>query len=116
MSTWRENLKRAFALDDGAVCVPDEHEREVLEKLAREIAKRELTGPALAFLEMSRPLNALSAAAIHFFTPIASVLASPVALRRFAECLEKRGSIDVLCGMLEDAQSALERESRPPTL
>ncbi len=102
--SWKATLRRAFALDDGSPCQPEPHQRIVLEKLADEIAKRELTGPALAFLEMSRPLNGVSSAALHFFTPIASVLASPVALKSFAEFLEKRGSVDYLCGMLEAAE------------
>ncbi len=110
MSRWRASLRKAFALDDGTPCEPDPHQREVLEKLADEIARRELTGPALAFLEMSRPLNGVSGAVLHFFTPVASVLANPMALKRFAEFLEKRGSVDCLCGLLEVAERrALER-------
>ena len=104
----REFLRNAFALDDGKPCEPSPEEREVLEKLAAEVARRRLTGPAITFLEMSRPLNSLGAAAIHFFTPIASTLASPVALKRFAEFLDKRGSVDVLCRMLEAAERDLE--------
>jgi hypothetical protein len=113
----KDFLRNAFALDDGKPCEPTESQREVLEKLAREVAKRRLTGPALAFLEMSRPLNGLGAAAIQFFTPVASTLASPVALREFAEFLEKRGSVDCLCRMLEAAEAAREAgccEGAPP--
>ena len=64
-----------------------------------------MTGPALAFLEMSRPLNSLGASAIHFFTPIASSLANPVALKHFAEFLDQRGSVDLLCNIIEAAQT-----------
>jgi hypothetical protein len=102
----RDFLRNAFALDDGKPCEPSPEERALLEKLAAEIARRRMTGPAVTFLEMSRPMNGLGAAAIHFFSPLASTLASPVALKRFAEFLEKRGSVDVLCGMLEAAERA----------
>jgi len=105
----REFLRNAFALDDGKPCEPTPDERALLEKLAAEIARRGMTGPAITFLEMSRPMNSLGAAAIHFFTPLAATLASPVALKSFAEFLDKRGSVDVLCGMLEAAER--ERES-----
>jgi hypothetical protein len=105
----RKFLRNAFALDDGKPCEPSPEERVLLEKLSREVARRRLTGPAVTFLEMSRPMNALGAAAIHFFTPLASTLADPVALKRFAEFLDRRGSVDVLCGMLEAAER--ERES-----
>ena len=100
----REFFRNAFALDDGKPCEPSPEEREVLEKLAAEVARRRLTGPAITFLEMSRPMNSLGAAAIHFFTPIAATLANPVALKSFAEFLDERGSVDVLCGMLESAE------------
>jgi hypothetical protein len=102
----KEFFRNAFALDDGKPCEPSPEQRAVLERLSAEIAKRRMTGPALAFLEMSRPLNGLGAAVVQFFTPIASILARPESLRDFAAFLEKRGSIDVLCGMLEAAETA----------
>ncbi len=105
----KDFLRNAFALDDGKPCEPSPEQREVLERLAAEVARRRLAGPALAFLEMSRPLNGLGAAVIHFFSPLASTLANPVSLARFAEFLEKRGSVDYLCGLIERAEA--DRES-----
>lgn len=101
----REFLRNAFAVNDQTPCVASEEQRELLERLADEIARRRMTGPALAFLEMSRPLNSLGASAIHFFTPIASSLANPVALKHFAEFLDQRGSVDLLCNIIEAAQT-----------
>lgn len=102
----REFLRNAFALDDGKPCEPSPEERAVLERLAAEVARRRLVGPAIAFLEMSRPLNGLGAAVIQFFTPVAATLANPDSLRELAEFLEKRGSVDYLCRMLESAEAA----------
>ena len=56
----KEFLRNAFALDDGKPCEPTPAQRAVLEKLAGEVARRRLTGPAVAFLEMSRPLNGIA--------------------------------------------------------
>lgn len=106
MRPMREFLRNAFALDDGKPCAPTDDERAVLERLAAEVVRRRMAGPALAFLEMSRPLNGLGAAAVHFFTPLASVLANPVALRRFAEFLERRGSVEWLATAIERAEAA----------
>ncbi len=100
----REFLRNAFATDDGKPCEPAPEERELLERIAGELVRRKLTTPALAFLEMSRPLNGLGAAVIHFFSPMVSTLANPVALKRFAEFLEKRGSVEVLCRIIEQAE------------
>jgi len=102
----KEFLRNAFAVDDGKPCEPTEAQRAILEKLTREVARRRLTGPAIAFLEMSRPLNGLGAAVVQFFTPVAATLANPESLREFAEFLEKRGSVDYLCRMLESAEAA----------
>ena len=103
-SVMREFLRKAFALDDGKPCEPTPAQRAVLERLAAEVARRRMSGPALAFLEMSRPLNALGAAVVQFFAPIATTLASPVALKEFAEFLERRGSVEVLCRLIEAAE------------
>jgi hypothetical protein len=102
----REFLRNAFALDDGKPCEPSDDERAVLDRVVDEVVRRRLSTPAIAFLEMSRPLNVVGAAAIHFFTPIAAVLANPLQLRRFADFLERRGSVDYLCRMIERAEQA----------
>lgn len=102
----REFLRNAFALDDGRPCEPTDAQRAILERLVAEVVRRRMTGPAVAFLEMSRPMNALGSAAVHFFTPVASVLANPESMRHFAEFLEKRGSVDVLARMIESAEAA----------
>lgn len=101
----KDFFRNAFALDDGRPCVPTDEQRAVLERLVSEVVRRRLAGPAVAFLEMSRPMNSLGSAAIHFFTPVASVLANPVSLRHFADFLEKRGSVEVLVGMIEAADA-----------
>ena len=58
--------------------------------------------PALAFLEMSRPLNSLGAQALHFFTPVLSAMFDQRQCELVAEFLDRRGSIDWLCERLEE--------------
>ena len=54
---------------------------------------------------MSRPLNFLAAnAVLHFFSPILSALLTGDEHKRFAEFLERRGSIDFLCRRIEQLQ------------
>jgi hypothetical protein len=103
-------IRHAFALDPPGPAEPTEAERPVVDRVCLEIVRRHLTTPALIFLEMSRPLNSLAANAIHFFSPILSVLVTGDEHRRFAEFLDRRGSIDHLSRRIEQleqkAQSA----------
>ena len=48
----------------------DEQRDELVERVAREIQLRGLTGPAVHFLEASRPYRPLGANAMLFFDPV----------------------------------------------
>ena len=48
----------------------DERREELVEAVAREIRLRGLTGPAVHFLEASRPYRPLGAPAMLFFDPV----------------------------------------------
>ena len=48
----------------------DEQRDELVERVAREIQLRGLTGPAVHFLEASRPYRPLGAPAMLFFDPV----------------------------------------------
>jgi hypothetical protein len=100
-------LKNAFAVDQGPL-EPTPEQAALVERLAREVVRRGMTVPALAFLEMSHPLNYVTAQAIHFFTPMIGAVADTKAHESLADLLEHRGSIEYIC-------RAIERESqRPP--
>jgi hypothetical protein len=49
---------------------PDERREALVEAVAREIRLRGLTGPAVHFLEASRPYRPLGAPAMLFFDPV----------------------------------------------
>ena len=96
----RDWLKHAFAIE--REFSPTAEELALAERLCREIVRRELALPALAFPEMSRPLNSLGAQALHFFTPVLSAVFDEGQCSRVAEFLDRRGSIDWLCQRLEE--------------
>jgi hypothetical protein len=95
-------LKNAFAVDHGPID-PTPEQAALVERLAREVVRRGMTVPALAFLEMSQPLNYVTAQAIHFFTPMIGAVANTDAHRQFADLLEHRGSIEYICQAIERA-------------
>jgi hypothetical protein len=103
----RDGLAHAFGIESRAAALPTVAEREIIERILGAVVRRELTGPTILFLDSMRSLNVVSAQAIHYFSPIAGMIVDAEALGVFARYLERRGSIEWLCGRLE----AMEEES-----
>lgn len=106
-------LRHAFAVDPPGPAEPTDAQRAIAERLVREIVRRRMSTPALLFLEASRPLNMLGAQALHFLQPLISAVADGDGPRRFAEFLERRGSIDWLCRRIEERESEGMQAVRP---
>src|SRR5580704_17293894 len=106
-------FRHAFALDPPGPLAPTDEERAVVERLCRILVRRRMNAPALAFLEMSRPLNRVAAQALYFFQPVASLALTGDDYNRFARFLDKSGSIDYLCRRIEDL--AADASASPPT-
>jgi hypothetical protein len=100
-----QRLRHAFAIEDAASFEPTEREYAIAEKLCQEVVRRRMTVPALMLLEMSRPLNYLGAQALHFFQPFGTVLVDPGAWETFAGFIERRGSVEYLCRLIEDLEA-----------
>ncbi len=111
---------------------------ELVEKLCREVVRRRLALPALVFLEMSRPLNTLSAQALHFLAPMLSMFSGPraadvslpsstddapppkplAAHELLAQFLERPDSVGFLCDrieVLEKERVAVDVDAAPVT-
>lgn len=79
----------------------DERREALVEAVAREIRLRGLTGPAVHFLEASRPYRPLGAPAMLFFDPVLRDLfggETPVA----SELLRDEAGIEALIDRLEE--------------
>lgn len=96
-----EWLRHAFAVEPGDSVDLGEADRELIDRICREIVRRRLATPALLVLEMHRPLNYLSAQMLHVFEPAISVVTDTAGYNRFAHFLAQRGSIDYLVGRIE---------------
>lgn len=115
-------LKHAFDLGQPGEEIPPE-QKELVEKLCQEIVRRQLAVPALVFLEMSRPLNVLSAQALHFFSPVLGMFGRQPAgseppstactHETMAKFLERRDSISYLCDRLEELEKRRVAETPP---
>jgi hypothetical protein len=101
MSRWVESLKHAFAIPAEADFAASAEELRVAEQVVGVIRNRGLVAPAILFLESVRPLNYVSAQSLHFFTPFVAALTDAGALETFARMLERPGSVEYLCRLLE---------------
>ncbi|MEO1999501.1 MAG: hypothetical protein ABGZ17_30010, partial [Planctomycetaceae bacterium] len=102
----------AFAIEPQGPAEPDPEQRTLIDRLCREIVKRRLTTPALAFLEMSRPLNYMSSQLLHFLAPLISAVSNAQGHRRLADFLEHRGSIDFICDRIAALETEADAEPR----
>lgn len=111
-------IKHAFALDDGKGG-PTPEQKEVVEKVCRQVVRRGLTTPALVSLEVFRPLNYVGSQAMHFFRPIVNIVLDGEGYRHFAEFLETRDSVEYLRERLEaiedETQKAEALKTAPAT-
>jgi hypothetical protein len=106
-------FRHAFALDPPAQIAPSEEERAIVDRLCRILVRRRMNVPAIAFLEMSRPLNRVAAQVLHFFQPVASLALTGDDYNQFARFLEKSGSIDYLCRRIEDLAAEATASTAP---
>lgn len=105
-------LKHAFAVNP-PLPDPAPEQLQIVEQLCGEIVRRGLATPALAFLEMSRPLNYLGAQALYFWGPFLSALFAGPAHQHLAAFLERRDAIDRLCQRIEELEQQSRKKSQP---
>lgn len=113
MGRWKDKLKHAFAVDPPGPVEPTEEQKPAVEWFCRQIVKRGLATPGLIGLEMSRPLNYVTAQTLHFFGPgVWAILRQQryeqyVAFSRF---LEQRGSVEYLCRRIEELEDGFNHQ------
>jgi hypothetical protein len=106
-------LKHAFAIEPEGAVEPTEAQREVVDRLCRQVVQRGLTTPALVFLESVRPLSYVTSQTLQFFAPVLSAVADAKACQDLADFLEHRGSVEYLCRRIEEL--AKSKSSEPGT-
>jgi hypothetical protein len=115
VSSLRQKLKHAFAVDPPGPAEPGAEEQEVVDAFCRWFARRHLTTPGLMLMEVARPLNWVAAQAGHFFSPgLWAVTPEQVhrKYRTFIGYLEQRGSIEYICRRIEHFEHEYEKRER----
>ncbi len=85
-------------------------ERKVLERLAHEIARRQMCAPAIFLLETAKPLSFVASQALLGFEPIIQSILDIKDYKVFVAALEDRENIEWLIQRLE----ALDNEQTSP--
>ena len=118
MSSWKQKVQHAFAVDPPGPAKPTPEQQEVVDAFCRWFARRHLTTPGLVLLEMSRPLNWIMAQAGHIFSPGVWAVTpeqTHAKYKAFVSFLEQRGSIEHLARRIEHFEQEHERLEREQT-
>jgi hypothetical protein len=106
--TWeqfRQAFAHAFALALAGQPLSSE-EATLLEKVADVIVRRDMTAPALLFLESLGPLTFLGSQVGHGMRPFLELFCDATEMERLATLLERRDSIDQLIVLIQERTAA----------
>jgi len=102
---WAEGFRHAFGVDAPAGVPPDPEDRERIEALLERIVTRDMATPAVLLLESWRPLNGVTAQAMHALTPFVGMVGDSTIWNRLARYMQRRGSIPWMLDRLETMQA-----------
>ncbi len=95
-----DGFKHAFAT--GGVKLEDRDAMALISKLADFVVKRNMSVPAIMFLESVRPLNYVGSQSMVFFKPILSRFFTRDEYDKLATILENREVIDLLIKEIDE--------------
>jgi len=90
--------------------ITPERRDQLVEAMARRIAQFGMITPAIFFLEMNKPISFIGSQAMHFFSPIVSVLFQN--FQEYAYFFEDRENVERLIVRLEEISREEEEENR----
>ncbi len=93
-----EGFKHAFATEGVKL---EDCDTNLIRKLADYVVKRNMSMPAIMFLESVRPLNFVGSQAMVYFKPIISRFFTSAEYDKLANILEKREVVDLLINEIE---------------
>ena len=93
-----DGFKHAFATEGVKL---EDCDTDLIRKLADYVVKRNMSVPAIMFLESARPLNFVGSQAMVFFKPVISRFFTSTEYDKLATILEKREVIELLIKEIE---------------
>jgi hypothetical protein len=89
-----------------------EKENKLFEKISKAIVSRDLTIPAILFLEMHSPLGYMASQLAHGLGPFTSLVIKPEDMSVFAEAIGRRDGMDKLIKMIEAEDKILNQKEK----
>ena len=93
-----DGFKHAFATEGMKL---EDCDTDLIRKLADFVVRRNMSMPAIMFLESARPLNFVGSQAMVFFKPVISRFFTSTEYDKLATILEKREVIELLIKEIE---------------
>jgi len=93
--------------DDG-----EEDYSDLIEKIARAVVERQLTVPAIVFLESVKPLSFLGNQLMIFLNPMVSLIVASKDYYAFVRMIENRENVEKLIETIEDTNDRWQRQRR----
>lgn len=84
--------------------IPESEQHAMLEKLASWIVRRNLTAPAILFLETGKPLNFLGSQMLIAFGPFVQAFFRGDQYQKIALILEKDENVELLLQLIEQSE------------
>ena len=89
-------------------------QKDLLDTLARKIVDRELSTPAIIFLESTKPLNFVGCQALNFLEPLVQSVFSIKSYNEFVRLMENRSNIEKLILKIESLEEERRQAKHPP--
>jgi len=94
-------LRRAFAVERrGSALTP--RQEELLEKLAKKVARWQMGVPAIMFLETIKPLSFIGSQVLVFLDPIVKSVFNSSDYDEYTKLMEDRKNVELLIRKIED--------------
>lgn len=96
---YNQNSDIPTVIDD----IPEDEQRALLEKLAQWVVSKNLTTPAILFLETGKPLNFLGSQLLIAFSPFIQAFFKGEQYQKVALILEKDENVELLIELIEQS-------------
>lgn len=102
----------AYKYQELRTSITDSEAYELIEKVARFIASRQLAPAGILLIESLHPLHSIGSQAMYFFLPFAEILFDSQKYQRFALMIQSEEYLKALVNRIDELDEEINRERR----